>query len=163
MISQAQSNGDGVAYLDLDAAFDPDAAAACGVILPKLALVRPYTAMEAFDIAVDLVRLRGTGVVVWDALSSPLLTREPRSVITSALRRLKFDLAHSSFLVLFLSSITRPAADTLLAPFANLRLHFENSGWIWHHQDIVGYEVQVTVIKNSFGLEGGQATITIRL
>jgi recombination protein RecA len=150
IVCQAQASRDCALYIDLDSTFDPAYAARCGVALDRLFLARPDTALQALDLARDLLVSGSVAALVLDvgrARPQPHL-----------LRRLSAGLTRWGGLVLLLAWLENdiPAPDWPAA----LRLQVERMRWLVSGDDVVGYCARVTVLK---GREGAQVEVEFRV
>jgi recombination protein RecA len=169
VIATAQAEGDVAAYVDLGYTFDPDYAARCGVNPARLLLVRPHTGHEALEIVHDLVAGRGTGVLVFDAVSHLLIEPGSPQAMPAALHRLAGALAASPCVPIFLTPLyfgDAQSADNYpggfaLPQYAAVRLLIEKERWLRKGRDVRGYQARVTVLKNKLAAAGRQATIAI--
>jgi hypothetical protein len=158
------SAGDGVVYLDLPGAFDPDHAAQCGVDVSRLLVIRPQGPPEAWEIALELVHRRAVGMLVWDSLPVLLATPGGTDLLARGLRRLTPALPASgcAFLVLTPLLLGRyPLGANALTHHAALRLHLQRRAWRYECGQITGYEVEATVLRNRHGPEGKGATLSL--
>jgi recombination protein RecA len=169
IIANAQAEGDTVAYVDLSATFDPDYAHRCDVNLNKLLLVRPQSGLEALTITESLLRSRGTGVLLFDAV--PHLMREAGGAraLPTLLRQMVHSLSQSPCALIFLTPLiygNAMSADNYpggfaLPPYAAVRLLIQKERWLHRRRDVYGYEAQVRILKNKLGRAGKQARIAI--
>jgi recombination protein RecA len=76
-IAHAQKSGEGCVYIDVEKAFDPIWAEVIGMNLTDLAVFRPNTGEDAFDILEKAVDPRaGIGMVVLDSIAQLIPTAE---------------------------------------------------------------------------------------
>jgi recombination protein RecA len=155
----ANAQADGVVvYLDLNATLDPAYAARLGVRLEQLLVVRPADTPQAFDIAQDLLFTERPALVVFDA---PLIDRARRSLAQeNRLDRLVRPLSQARTALLFVTTMPASSPATLLH-YAALRLHMERSRWLYHQQDICGYEAEIQIVKNKLGPAGREVRVEI--
>jgi len=156
-VATAQAAGGIVAWLDLGRAFDPLEAAARGVDLRWLVVLRPSDPEEGLRLAGALVSGRAVDLLVLDLPPRLPATHE------ALIRRLA---AHArrigvQMLVLEPVSLATPLHGAL-AEAAGLRLELVRSGWIRLGRDVVGQRTAVTVAKNRFGPPGRRAELEIR-
>jgi recombination protein RecA len=156
-LAQAQARGGIVAFLDLCRIFDPLEAAARGVDLRWLLVLRPSDLSEGWAIAAALVAGRQIDLLIVD------LPARLRSSHEAALRRLAAHARRSSVRMIVLEP-TRlaPSIHGALAEAVALRLELEQRAWLRAGRDIVGRCVAVTVAKNRFGPPGRETEIEIR-
>ena len=139
VIAQALQ-GDGLAaYIDLSGTFHPPTAAATGIHLPSLVLIRPQTATEALEATSTLLQSEGFDVIVHDLSESTVLPD------TSSLARLATIASKTRTLLLFLTSSRRRRSrwaasgiePTPLDFFATVRLQVQRRGGFWYGYDDV--------------------------
>ena len=155
-LAQAQARGAIVAFVDLCRIFDPLEAAARGVDLRWLLVIRPADVPEGFSLAGALLAGRAVDLLIVD-LPSRLPARTDAS-----LRRLA---AHARrvgarLMVLEPASLSGPVHGAL-AESTGLRLELERRGWIRLGRDVVGQHTQVTVAKNRYGTPGRHTDLEI--
>jgi RecA DNA recombination protein len=142
IIASAQGTDAYAIYVDLEGTFDPDYAAHCGIQLDRLFLVRPDTALEALDVARDLLQSSSAGVITLDlGITLPDVRR---------LWRLTSVLSRSGWVILLLVTLDdrmNPQAILSGSP-SGLRLLVERQGWLERQSDIRGYRVRVTFLKH---------------
>lgn len=145
LMAQAQTKDRAVVYLDLDTTLDAGYSARCGVALDRLLIVRLDDAEKSLEIMRTLVTAANVSLVVLDATGTDRLsTLLPQ--LPSALSRLKVGLARSSS-VLLLVFQTLPGESVQANIDALLRL--KRKAWLTCCDDISGYQVEVTVLKDS--------------
>jgi hypothetical protein len=156
-LAQAQARGGIVAFLDLCRIFDPLEAAARGVDLRWLLVLRPADIDEGWALSAALVAGRQIDLLVVD------LPAQLRASHESPLRRLAAHARRSAvrMIVLEPTSIAPPVHGALAEAVA-LRLELEQRAWLRAGRDIVGRCVSVSVAKNRFGPPGRETEIEIR-
>jgi recombination protein RecA len=156
-LAQAQARGGIVAFLDLCRIFDPLEAAARGVDLRWLLVLRPADVDEGWALAAALVAGRQIDLLVVD------LPARLRASHEAALRRLAAHARRSSvrMIVLEPTGLASPVHGALAESVA-LRLELEQRAWLRAGRDIVGRCVSVVVAKNRFGPPGRETEIEIR-
>ena len=156
-LAQAQARGGIVAFLDLCRVFDPLEAAARGVDLRWLLVVRPADVDEGWALAAALVAGHLIDLLVVD------LPERLRPGHDASLRRLAAHARRSSvrMIVLEPANLAAPVHGALAESVA-LRLELEQRAWLRAGRDIVGRRVAVNVAKNRFGPPGRQTEIDIR-
>jgi RecA/RadA recombinase len=150
-LASAQAGGGLAAWLDLDGALDPAVAAALGVELDWLLVARPRDAGEAIELAAWLGRSGLIDAFVLDLGERGMPDRR-------ALDRLGTLLARSggtSALVL------APAARSVVAPVASVRVALRREAWLAVGRDHVGQRVTATVERHRWALAGGSATLDL--
>jgi len=157
-LAQAQARGGIVAFLDLCRIFDPLEAAARGVDLRWLLVLRPADVGEGWALAAALVAGRQIDLLVVD-----LPERLGAAGNDASLRRLAAHARRSSvrMIVLEPANLAAPVHGALAESVA-LRLELEQRAWLRAGRDIVGRCVAVNVAKNRFGPPGRQTEIEIR-
>jgi recombination protein RecA len=156
-LAQAQARGGIVAFLDLCRIFDPLEAAARGVDLRWLLVLRPADAAEGWALAAALVSGRQIDLLVID------LPARLRSGHDAALRRLAAHARRSTVRMIVLEPVTLAApVHGALAESVALRLELEQRSWLRAGRDVVGRCVAVNVAKNRFGPPGRETEIEIR-
>jgi recombination protein RecA len=156
-VTAAQAAGGIVAWLDLARAFDPLEAAARGVDLRWLVVLRPADPEEGLRLAGALVSGRAVDLLVLD-----LPPRLP-SAHEALLRRLAAHARRVGVQLLVLEpAALLPALHGALAEAAGLRLELARAGWIRLGRDVVGQRTAVTVAKNRYGPPGRQVELEIR-
>ena len=156
-VTAAQAAGGIVAWLDLARAFDPLEAAARGVDLRWLVVLRPAGPEEGLRLAGALVSGRAVDLLVLDLPARLPVLHE------ALLRRLAAHARRIGVQVLVLEPAALPAAlHGALAEAAGLRLELQRSGWIRLGRDVVGQRTTVTVAKNRYGSPGRSAKLEIR-
>ena len=156
-LAQAQARGGIVAFLDLCRIFDPLEAAARGVDLRWLLILRPAEIDEGWALAAALVAGRQIDLLVVD------LPERLRANHDASLRRLAAPARRSNvrMIVIEPANLAAPIHGAL-AESVGLRLELEQRAWLRAGRDIVGRCVAVNVAKNRFGWPGRQTEIEIR-
>ncbi len=156
-VAEAQAVGGIVAWLDGGRTFDPLEAAARGVDLRWLVVLRPAEVGEGLRLAGALVSGRAVDLLVLDL--PPHLARANEAL----LRRLAAHARRIGVQLLVLEPIDLAAPlHGALAEAAGVRLELERIGWLRLGRDIVGQRTAVTVAKNRFGPPGRQVELEIR-
>jgi RecA/RadA recombinase len=157
----AQLANESVVYVDLSQTFDPDYAVYCGVKLDQLFLVVPYQPQKATEMIYDMAVGSGIGVLIFDALLSWSGQHQDQAYLWAWLRRLTNRLLHTHCAMIVL---TPPLGeDQGWIDTATLRLRFHNEGWLYEHQAVAGYTVQVAVLKNRFSPTRPRVSLAIDL
>jgi len=163
---QAQRAGDQIIYVDVDHTVDLDYMARCGIRFDSLAILQPLSLPHAFEMTSDLLRDRGTGLVIFDRLNPLRSTDQQQDQLDQMLRDWVAELTHSLCALLFLSKVVPLDAypQGLALPFfASLRLSFERQDWLYDRGQITGFCSRVTILKNKLGTSGQSIPIEIQL
>jgi hypothetical protein len=156
-MAEAQSAGAIGAWLDLPGRFDPLEAAARGVDLRWLVVVRPLSPGDGLRIAGSLVASRSVDLLVLD-----LPSRVP-SGQASVLRQLAAHARRVGARVLAIGSGgLEPSVRDALAEASHLRLALAHREWLRVGREVVGQRVTVTVEKDRGGAPGRAVDIEIR-
>lgn len=165
VLSEAQRLGHQVVYVDVEHAVDLDFLARCGVGFDSLTILRPRSFQHGIQMAGNLIRNDGIGVLVFDRV--PLMPAQPDDfqLLDVALRQWLPFLNRSLCAVVFLTDVGATEAypqDLPLPYFSSLRLMFQWTGWLYRKSQVKGYVSTVTVLKNKFGPSGQSTTIRVR-
>ena len=156
-VAEAQAAGGIVAWLDGGRTFDPLEAAARGVDLRWLVVLRPAEVGEGLRLAGALVSGRAVDLLVLD------LPPHLASANEALLRRLAAHARRIGVQLLVLEPVDLAAPlHGALAEAASVRLELERIGWLRLGRDIVGQRTAVTVTKNRFGPPGRGVELEIR-
>lgn len=159
LLSQAQSSGEMVVYVDLSGDLDPVVAARLGVEMGSLLIVEPHSLREGFEIILTLISSEALGLLVFDlaagASESKSTVLDPR-LMSTALRRLVGIIARGKTSVIFVnrSMVTdsneheESPGGKALKHYASIRLRMERSAWLRRKSDIIGLRADVRVVKN---------------
>jgi hypothetical protein len=139
IIAASQERGEKAIYVDPLKTLNPTYAAACGVCLEDLLIVRPVSYEEGLDIATQLVRLYGVGVIVIAHTPAKLAQVEELAV-----QRLVHTVRCSPSACIILSRFASP-----LHAVAKSRIEFRRLRWIRRHGVVCGYIVRLTVAKHN--------------
>jgi RecA/RadA recombinase len=161
LAASAQSKGDPVIYIDLRYSFDPYHAKKCGVSTERLFLVRPAFVVSGLDIAYQIVTENAAGLIVINSTATILKAAGGSQMLDTSLRKLAPALRRTNCAVVFLTP--HPTKSAAIAHYASLQLGFERQLWVERREKILGYETQVTVLRNRAGPTGKSATIYIGL
>lgn len=155
----AQKEGGAVVYVDLAETFDPDYAVYCGLNLDHLFLIVPRQPDKATEMIYDMAVGGGIGVLIFDTLLT--WSGQDQAYLWAWLQRLTNRLLHThcAMIVLTPPLITGQGwIDT-----AALRIRFRNQGWLHESHTVVGYQVQVNVLKNRFSPTRPTLSLVIKL
>jgi hypothetical protein len=155
-MAEAQASGAIGAWLDLPGRFDPLEAAARGVDLRWLVVVRPLVATDGLRIAGSLLGSRSVDLLVLD-----LPSRLPPAQ-AGVLRQLAAQARRVGARVLAIGSEgLAPALRDSLAEASHLRLALAHRAWLRVGREVVGQRVTVTVEKDRGGAPGRAVDIEI--
>jgi len=155
-VAEAQATGAIGAWLDLPGRFDPLEAAARGVDLRWLVVVRPAIPTDGLRIAGALVTSRSVDLLVLDL--------PPRLPVAhgTLLRQLAAQARRVGARILVIGSGTlAPAVRDALAEASHLRLALAHRDWLQVGREVVGQRVTVTVEKDRGGAPGRAVDIEI--
>ena len=164
MLASAQKRRLPALYLDLERSFDPVYASRCGVLVERLTLLHPADEQQALAVTVDLLGAGWGGLYVLD-MGERLAALEMALALT--LDRLLVPLARSGGMLFILhDSLPGSLHNSRAALYhAAVRLWLERAQWLYHHQDIQGYQALVEVTRRGrlpqhitldFTLAGGE-------
>lgn len=155
-LAEAQAQGAIAAWLDGSRSLDPLEAAARGVDLRWLIVLRPRDATEGFWLAGALLAGRAVDLLVVDLPSRLEAGHE------SLLRRLAAHARRLGVRLILLAPVGLGSFQGALGEVASLRLELERRGWIHLGRDIVGQHTAVTVAKDRLGRPGRRVELEIR-
>ncbi|HEY8169083.1 MAG TPA: hypothetical protein VIF84_10230 [Candidatus Limnocylindrales bacterium] len=156
-VASAQAVGGIVAWLDVGRTFDPLEAAARGVDLRWLVVLRPTGTGEGLRMAGALVSGRAVDLLVVD------LPPRLAPVHEGLIRRLAAHARRIGVQVLVLEPLDLAAPlHSALAEAAGLRLELERVDWLRLGRDVVGQRTVVTVAKHRSGPPGRSLELEIR-
>ncbi len=138
LLATAQGRYEVAVYLDVPGTFDAEIAVEYGVALDRLLVVQPTDDARALDLIYELVKSGRAALIVLDLLAASLL---PDPV---ALRRLQEAVTRTRTAALILL----PALPKALEPYPQTALALRQADWLRDFGDVVGYRVQVTLLKN---------------
>ncbi len=158
LMSQAQSSGEMVAYVDLSGDLDPVVGARLGVEMDSLLIVEPHSLREGFEITLTLISSEALGLLVFDLAAGASESRstvlDPR-LMSTALRRLVGIIARSKTSVIFVNRLIAASSNQEESPggkalkhYASIRLRMEREAWLRRGADIIGLKADVRVVKN---------------
>lgn len=155
-MAEAQATGAIGAWLDLPGRFDPLEAAARGVDLRWLVVIRPLSMGDGLRIGGALIAGRSVDLLVLD-----LPPRLPAGQAV-VLRRLMAQARRVGARVLAIGSGSlSPSVRDALAEVSHLRLALAHRGWLRVGREVVGQRVTVTVEKDRGGAPGRAVDIEI--
>ena len=159
--AHAQREQSAAAYIDLNGSFDPDYAWRCGVALDRLLLVRPESLTQALEIARDLFKEGKLSLVVLDLLSDRRPAK-PRD-FAALLRRMHEPLAKSASAALFLLPPSPPTFWQSLDEYTHLQLLLGRQAWLFEADDICGYRLRISILKDKARPGTRQITFDLNL
>jgi recombination protein RecA len=171
VVAEAQKKGGIAAYIDAEHALDPIYARKLGVDVDELLISQPDTGEQALEITDTLVRSGGVDIVVIDSVAALTPKAELEGemgdqlpglqarLMSQALRKLTGSISKSNTIVLFINQIRmkigimfgNPETTTggnALKFYASVRLDIRRIGAIKDHDDVVGNQTRVKVVKN---------------
>jgi len=170
-VAEVQKRGGIAAYVDAEHALDPIYAKKLGVDVDELLISQPDTGEQALEITDTLVRSGGVDVVVIDSVAALTPKAELEGemgdqlpglqarLMSQALRKLTGSISKSNTIVIFINQIRmkigimfgNPETTTggnALKFYASVRLDIRRIGAIKDHDDVVGNQTRVKVVKN---------------
>ena len=171
VVAEAQKAGGACAFIDAEHALDPAYASKLGVDLDEVLISQPDTGEQALEIADMLVRSAAVDVLVIDSVAALVPKAELEGemgdslpglqarLMSQALRKLTASINKSRTLVIFINQIRmkigvmfgNPETTTggnALKFYASVRLDIRRTGQIKDHDEIVGNQARVRVVKN---------------
>jgi recombination protein RecA len=170
-VAEIQKRGGIAAYVDAEHALDPIYAGKLGVNIDELLISQPDTGEQALEITDTLVRSGGIDVVVIDSVAALTPKAEIEGemgdslpglqarLMSQALRKLTGSISKSNTIVIFINQIRmkigimfgNPETTTggnALKFYASVRLDIRRIGAIKDHDEVVGNQTRVKVVKN---------------
>src|SRR5882672_8791508 len=171
VVAEIQKKGGVAAYVDAEHALDPGYAKKLGVDIDELLISQPDTGEQALEITDTLVRSGGVDIVVVDsgAALTPRAELEGEMgdqlpglqarLMSQALRELTGSISKSNTIVLFINQIRMKigvmfgnpettSGGNALKFYASVRLDIRRIGAIKDHDEVVGNQTRVKVVKN---------------
>src|SRR5450755_3281421 len=171
VVAEIQKKGGVAAYVDAEHALDPGYAKKLGVDIDELLISQPDTGEQALEITDTLVRSGGVDIVVVDSVAALTPKAELEGemgdqlpglqarLMSQALRKLTGSISKSNTIVLFINQIRmkigimfgNPETTTggnALKFYASVRLDIRRIGAIKDHDEVVGNQTRVKVVKN---------------
>jgi recombination protein RecA len=170
-VAEVQKKGGIAAYVDAEHALDPGYAKKLGVDIDELLISQPDTGEQALEITDTLVRSGGVDIVVIDSVAALTPKAELEGemgdqlpglqarLMSQALRKLTGSISKSNTIVVFINQIRmkigimfgNPETTTggnALKFYASVRLDIRRIGAIKDHDEVVGNQTRVKVVKN---------------
>src|SRR5271170_2458094 len=171
VVAEAQKKGGIAAYIDAEHALDPIYAKKLGVDIDEMLISQPDTGEQALEIADTLVRSGGIEIVVIDSVAALTPKAELEGemgdslpglqarLMSQALRKLTGSISKSNTIVVFINQIRmkigimfgNPETTTgghALKFYASVRLDIRRIGAIKDHDEVIGNQTRVKVVKN---------------
>ncbi len=171
VVAEAQKKGGVAAYVDAEHALDPAYARKLGVDIDELLISQPDTGEQALEITDTLVRSGGIDIIVIDSVAALTPKAELEGemgdslpglqarLMSQALRKLTGSISKSNTIVVFINQIRmkigimfgNPETTTggnALKFYASVRLDIRRIGAIKDHDEVVGNQTRVKVVKN---------------
>jgi recombination protein RecA len=171
VVAEIQKKGGIAAYVDAEHALDPIYARKLGVDIDEMLISQPDTGEQALEITDTLVRSGGVDIVVIDSVAALTPKAELEGemgdslpglqarLMSQALRKLTGSISKSNTIVLFINQIRmkigimfgNPETTTggnALKFYASVRLDIRRIGAIKDHDEVVGNQTRVKVVKN---------------
>jgi len=170
-VAEIQKCGGIAAYVDAEHALDPGYARKLGVDIDELLISQPDTGEQALEITDTLVRSGSVDVVVVDSVAALTPKAEIEGemgdqlpglqarLMSQALRKLTGSISKSNTIVIFINQIRmkigvmfgNPETTTggnALKFYASVRLDIRRIGAIKDHDEVIGNQTRVKVVKN---------------
>ena len=171
IVAEAQKQGGLAAFIDAEHALDPVYAKALGVNVDDLYVSQPENGEQALEICESLVRSGALDVVVVDSVAALVPKAELEGdmgdqhmglqarLMSQALRKLTASVARTNTLVIFINQIRmkigvmfgNPETTTggnALKFYASVRMDIRRIGSIKDHEDVIGNQTRVKIVKN---------------
>ena len=171
MIAEAQKKGGVCAFVDAEHALDPVYAKKLGVNLNDLLISQPDTGEQALEITDTLVRSGAVDVLVINSVAALTPRAEIEGemgesqpglqarLMSQALRKLTASISRSNTMVIFINQIRMKIGVMYGSPettsggnalkfYASVRLDIRRIGAIKEHDQVVGNQTRVKVVKN---------------
>ncbi|MFC1944573.1 recombinase RecA [Chloroflexota bacterium] len=171
ILAEAQKLGGTAAYIDVEHAFDPGYAAACGIKLDDLLISQPDTAEQALEITEALVRSGAIDVVVVDTVAALVPRAEIEGdmgdahvglqarLMSQALRKLTAAISKSRSAVVFINQLREKVGILFGNPevtpggralkfYSSVRIDLRRIDTIKHGSDVMGTRTRAKVVKN---------------
>ena len=171
VVAEAQKKGGTCAFMDAEHALDPAYAHKLGVNVDDLLISQPDAGEQALEITDTLVRSGAISVLVIDSVAALVPRAELEGemgdvhvglqarLMSQALRKLTASVARSNTMVVFINQIRikigvmfgNPETTTggnALKFYSSVRLEIRRIGAIKDHDEVVGNQTRVKVVKN---------------
>jgi recombination protein RecA len=171
VVAEAQKLGGTCAFVDAEHALDPIYARKLGVDVENLLISQPDAGEQALEITDTLVRSGAVDVLVIDSVAALVPRAEldgemgdthvglQARLMSQALRKLTASISRSRTMVIFINQIRMKigvmfgnpettSGGNALKFYASVRLDIRRIGAIKDHDEIVGNQTRVKVVKN---------------
>jgi len=171
VVAEAQKLGGQCAFIDAEHAVDPVYAQKLGVDVADLLISQPDTGEQALEITDTLVRSGAIDVIVVDSVAALVPKAELEGemgdthvglqarLMSQALRKLTGSISRSRCMIIFINQIRikigvmfgnpeTTSGGNALKFYASVRLDIRRIGAIKDHDDVVGNQTRVKVVKN---------------
>ena len=171
VVAEAQRKDGVCAFVDAEHALDPVYAKKLGVNVEDLLISQPDAGEQALEIADTLVRSGAVDVLVIDSVAALVPRAELEGemgdhhvglqarLMSQALRKLTSSVSRSNTLIIFINQIRmkigvmfgNPETTTggnALKFYSSVRLDIRRIGAIKDHDDVIGNQTRVKVVKN---------------
>ena len=171
VVAEAQKKGGICAFVDAEHALDPSYARKLKVDIDELLISQPDTGEQALEIADTLVRSGAVDVLVVDSVAALTPRAELEGemgdihvglqarLMSQALRKLTGSISKSQCMVIFINQIRMKIGVMFGSPettsggnalkfYASVRLDIRRIGQIKDHDEVVGNQTRVKVVKN---------------
>jgi recombination protein RecA len=170
-VAEAQKKGGTCAFIDAEHALDPIYARKLGINVDDLLISQPDTGEQALEICDTLVRSGAVDVLVVDSVAALVPRAELEGemgesqpglqarLMSQALRKLTASINRSNTMVIFINQIRMKIGVMYGSPetttgghalkfYASVRLDIRRIGAIKDHEEVVGNQTRVKVVKN---------------
>ncbi len=169
--ANAQKKGGVAAFIDAEHALDPSWARRLGVNVDDLLVSQPDTGEQALEICEMLVRSNAVNIIVIDSVAALVPRAEIEGemgdshvglqarLMSQALRKLTGSVSRSHCMVVFINQIRMKIGVMFGSPetttggnalkfYASQRLDIRRIGQIKDHDEVIGNQTRVKVVKN---------------
>jgi recombination protein RecA len=170
-VAEAQKTGGQCAFIDAEHALDPVYARKLGVQIEDLLISQPDAGEQALEIADTLVRSGAIDVIVIDSVAALVPKAELEGemgdahvglqarLMSQALRKLTGSINRSRCMIIFINQIRMKigvmfgnpettSGGNALKFYSSVRLDIRRIGQIKDHDEVVGNQTRVKVVKN---------------
>jgi recombination protein RecA len=171
VVAEAQKTGGRCAFIDAEHALDPIYAAKLGVDTDELLISQPDNGEQALEITDTLVRSGALDVIVIDSVAALVPRAELEGemgdihvglqarLMSQALRKLTGSISRSQCMIIFVNQIRMKigvmfgnpettSGGNALKFYSSVRLDIRRIGAIKDHDEVVGNQTRVKVVKN---------------